>query len=198
MMNQFIAIYLIIVGLLMIGLWTFFLVKRDEDPELTRELKETPYQIKLHLVAEYTTAILSIISGLFILLGFSQFWILTPISLGMVLFASFQALISYAVEGEKDFIIILVIIFSLAILSIILEISMGITGNIQGSTLLSETLWIWVLTAISLGMTLYIIIQTIGYELHFGKGKYFDRHLSLIFVFLFLLITIILLILYLP
>ncbi|MBY9005268.1 MAG: hypothetical protein KGD63_00760 [Candidatus Lokiarchaeota archaeon] len=198
MMNQFIAIFLIIVGLLMIGLWTFFLVKRGENPELIQEFKETPYQIKLHLVAEYTTAVLSIISGLFILLGFSQFWLLTPISLGMVLFASFQALISYAVEGEKDFIIILVIITSLTIFSIILEISMGITGNIQGSTLLSETLWIWVVVSISLGMTLYIIIQTIGYELHFGKGKYFDRYISLIFVLLFLLITIIVLILYLP
>jgi len=180
MINQFISIFLISNGLLMIGLWTFFLINRDGNPELIQEFKETPYQIKLHLVAEYTTAITSIITGIFNLFVFSQFWILTPISLGMVLFASFQALISYTVEGEIPFILILIIITSLTFFAIILEISIGIIGEIQGTTLPSEILWIWVLTAISLGMTLYIIIQTIGYELHFGKGKYFDRHISFI------------------
>ena len=198
MMNYFISIFLILIGILMIVLWTFFLIKREEDPELMRELKETPYQIKLHLVAEYTTAIIAIISGLLILLEFSQFWILTSVALGMVFFASFQALISYALEGEKPFIIILAIITSLAVFAIILEILMGITGDIKGNEDHLETFWLWILTAVILGMTLYVVIQTIGYELHFRKRKYFDRYISLIFVLVFLLITIIMLILYIP
>ncbi|MBY9006982.1 MAG: hypothetical protein KGD63_09500 [Candidatus Lokiarchaeota archaeon] len=198
MINQIIAIFLILIGLLMIGLWIFLLIKRDENPELIQEFKKTPHLIKLHLVAEFTTAILAIISGVFILLNLSQFWILTAVSLGMIFFASLQALISYSLGGEKSFIVMLGIITSLTFLAIISELSMGFMGNIQGSEQSSEILWLWILTAICLGMALYIMIQTIGVELHFRKGKGFDRHFSLIFVSIFLIITIIMLILYLP
>ena len=197
-MNLFIAFFLILIGSLIIGLWTVFLIKREEIPELMQEIKETPYQIKLHIIAEYTTGIIAIFSGILILLGNSQLWILTPIALGMVLFASFQGLLGYAVEGEKPFVVILTIITCLSIIAIIIEIWMGFTGDVQSSTQLTETIWLWILVAIVLGIALYIVIQTIGYELHFGKGKIFGRHISLIFVLIFLLITIIMLILFLP
>ena len=75
---------------------------------------------------------------------------------------------------------------------------MGITGDVHSSTQLSETIWLWILVAIGLGMSLYIVIQSIGYELHFGEGKILGRPISLKFVLIFLLITIFLLVFYLP
>ncbi|MBN1215906.1 MAG: hypothetical protein JXA99_10755 [Candidatus Lokiarchaeota archaeon] len=190
MISNLIAIFMILVGLLMIGFWIFLLINREEEPELMKEIKDTPYMIKLHIIAEFTTALFSILSGLLFLVGIDQLWIFIPISLGMIFFASLQALVSYATDGDIMYIIMLGIITFLALLAIIFEISLGFNGNIPGSEQPSEILGIWIFVAICLGMSIYIVIQTIGVELHFGKRKKFDRYISLIVVLLFLLILI--------
>jgi len=52
------AIYCLVVGISMIGMWTFFIVSGSVP-----ELEDRPAEITLHLVAEFSTALCLLMAG---------------------------------------------------------------------------------------------------------------------------------------
>lgn len=79
--SNLVAIYSILVGFAMIGMWGF-LLSTDQVPELG----EGSRGIYFTLTAEFLTAVLLIISGAGLWLGSQWARTLSPISLGMLLY----------------------------------------------------------------------------------------------------------------
>ncbi len=79
-MNGLIAGYAILVGVFMIGFWGFLVATGQA------ELKERPWDMRLHLAAEFGTAALLITAGTGALLGLAGVSVLAPVALGMLLY----------------------------------------------------------------------------------------------------------------
>lgn len=75
------AIYTIIIGIAMIGIWTTFLIT-DQVPEVTT----APVKITYHLIAEFLTAILLLIGGFGLYTNRGWGFHLYLISMGMLLY----------------------------------------------------------------------------------------------------------------
>ena len=111
------GIYAIIIGAGIIGLWAM-LVRTKQVPELKTE----PVAIKFHIAAEMTMGILSLMSGVFLLIGVSwapYFFILAQ---GLVIYAVINSAGYYGQKKQWPFVImfgvILIASASLAILNI--------------------------------------------------------------------------------
>jgi len=90
--SGFVAAYSILVGVMMIGLWVFLLLK-----DLVPELHETKTKhITLHLVDEFLTAVLLIVSGAGLLLSNEWARTLSPVALGMLLYTVIVSAGKYA------------------------------------------------------------------------------------------------------
>jgi hypothetical protein len=113
----FAAIYALVVGLGMIGQWTFFLFT-DQVPELKTE----PYRIAFHLAAEFLTAVLLIVSGVGLLLDASWSRPLYLVSIGMLLYTSVVSPGYFAQKREWPLVAMFALIFMLALLSLVLLI----------------------------------------------------------------------------
>ena len=79
-MNGLLAAYAIAVAVFMAGFWGFLVATGQA------ELKERPWDMRLHLAAEFTTAFLLVLSGAGSFLGLSGIPILAPVALGMLLY----------------------------------------------------------------------------------------------------------------
>ncbi len=80
-MVNLIAGYSILVGVLMLGMWAYLLSSR-QVPELTGR----PWEITLHLVAEFSTAALLIASGVALLVARGWPVVLSGVAMGMLLY----------------------------------------------------------------------------------------------------------------
>ncbi len=79
-MNAWIAAYSIVVGIFMVGFWAFLVATKQA------ELDQRPWDMRLHLAAEFTTAILLLVSGLGAFLAVPGTVALAPVALGMLLY----------------------------------------------------------------------------------------------------------------
>jgi hypothetical protein len=77
----FVQYYVLMIGLFIMGWWTFSLLKK-QVPELTTE----PIRISFHLVAEFVTAIILVVGGIALLTDMAWGIKVTLISLGMLLY----------------------------------------------------------------------------------------------------------------
>ena len=78
--TNLVAVYSVLIGVFMIGFWVFALTKNLVPPE------EKPWSITFHLFAEFTTAILLIISGVGLWLASEWARTLSPLALGLLLY----------------------------------------------------------------------------------------------------------------
>ncbi len=92
-MNGLVAAYAVVVGVFMVGFWGFLVVTGQA------ELKERPWDMRLHLTAEFATAFLLILSGggSFLVPSLSA---LAPVALGMLLYTVINSPGFYA--GRED------------------------------------------------------------------------------------------------
>ncbi len=93
-MNVFIAAYAVAIGFLMIGFWGFLVATHRA------ELDSRPWDMRLHLAAEFLTAVLLIASGVGVGLGFGGAAMLAPVALGMLLYSVVNSPGFYA--GKRD------------------------------------------------------------------------------------------------
>jgi hypothetical protein len=89
------AIYSIIIGIAMIGMWLSF-ITTDQIPEIKTE----PIRITYHLIAEFLTAILLLIGGFGLYTGRKWGFHLFLISMGMLLYTVIVSAGYYAEKGD--------------------------------------------------------------------------------------------------
>ena len=113
------SIYIIIIGIAMLSMWIFLLIKR-EVPELTTK----PTQIFFHLVAELSTSIMLIIGGIGLIMDQSWGIPLFFISIGMAIYSTINAAGFYGQLKDWPMFIILIVftLVSLLITTLILLI----------------------------------------------------------------------------
>ena len=116
-MMTFVQYYVLIIGLFIMGWWTFSLVIK-QVPELTTE----PIRISFHLVAEFITAILLVVGGIALLTDMEWGLEVTLISLGMLLYTVIVSPGYFAQSRQWPMVGIFVVILVLTIVSIFLLI----------------------------------------------------------------------------
>ncbi|MFX1470765.1 MAG: hypothetical protein ACFFB8_19170 [Promethearchaeota archaeon] len=111
------GIYAIIVGIGIIGLWTMLLLTNQVP-----ELKTEPVAIRFHITVEMTMGILSLLSGIFLLIGLSWAPYFFILAMGLVIYAVINSSGYYSQRNQWSFVImfgiILITSVSLAILNI--------------------------------------------------------------------------------
>ena len=105
--------YAIVVGLGMIGQWTFFLATKRVP-----ELKTEPFRISFHLAAEFVTAIASIVSGVGLLCGASWSHWMYSLSMGMLLYTMIVSPGYFAQKREWPMVGMFGLLFVLALASL--------------------------------------------------------------------------------
>ena len=111
------GIYAIIIGLGIIGLW-LMLYLTNQIPELKTE----PVAIKFHITAEMIMGILSLLSGIFLLVGLSWAPYFFILAMGLVIYAVINSAGYYGQKKQWSFVImfgiILIASFSLVLFNI--------------------------------------------------------------------------------
>ena len=107
------SIFAIVVGVGMIGMWSFSFYT-NQIPELETE----PVRIKFHLAAEFATAIALLVAGIGLLT--SQDWALSMylISMGMLLYTVIVSPGYFAQKGQWAYVVMFGAILILALVSI--------------------------------------------------------------------------------
>ena len=108
------GIYAIVIGIGIIGLWTMLLLT-NQVPELRTE----PIAIKFHITAELIMGILSLFSGIFLLIGFLWAPLIFILAMGLVIYAVINSAGYYGQKKQWSFVIMFGIIL-IACLSLVL------------------------------------------------------------------------------
>ncbi|MFX1478930.1 MAG: hypothetical protein ACFFCI_12435 [Promethearchaeota archaeon] len=113
------SIYIIVIGVAMLCMWIFLLLKR-EVPELNTK----PTQIVFHLIAELSTSIILITGGIGLIMDQSWGIPIFFISIGMAIYSTINAAGFYGQLKDWPMFIILIVftIISLLITTLILFI----------------------------------------------------------------------------
>lgn len=115
--SNLVAIYAILIGLMMIGMW-FSLLLTNQVPELQRA-SFAPRLIAYHIVAEILTAVVLIISGVGLFLGRDWAKTLSAISLGMLLYTVTNSSGKYAQEDNSPRVAMFTVVTILTAVAII-------------------------------------------------------------------------------
>lgn len=112
------GIYAILIGIGIVGLWTM-LYLTSQIPELKKE----PVAIVFHITAEIIMGILSLLSGIFLLIGLSWAPTFFILAMGLIIYAVINSAGYYGQKKQWSFVImfgiILVASVSLVILNLI-------------------------------------------------------------------------------
>jgi len=111
----FAALYVIVIGVMMLGQWAFFIATK-QVPELETE----PVRIGFHLAAEFTTAVALIVGGVGLLTKGG--WGLTVylISIGMLFYTVIVSPGYFAQKGEWPMVGVFAVMLILALISLTL------------------------------------------------------------------------------
>lgn len=107
----------IIVGFLMLCMWSVFLVT-GQVPEIQTE----PFQITFHLAAEFATAIGLIIGGIGMLKNLPRATITYFVAAGMLLYSLIVSPGYYAQQGQWSFVAMFAILLIIALVSIVVAV----------------------------------------------------------------------------
>lgn len=110
---KFAGWYGVVVGLLMLGMWSFFLAA-GQVPELQTE----PYRIYFHLAAEFTTAIALIVGGVRLLKNLPRATSIYLMAAGMVLYSLIVSPGYYAQQGQWGFVVMFAVLAALTLVSV--------------------------------------------------------------------------------
>jgi hypothetical protein len=113
-MKHWVGIFMVAMGILMAGMWAFFLLAG-----MVPELKTVPFTTAAHLAAEFTTAILMVIGGILILKQrLAAVKVALP-GLGMYLYAVIQAPGYFIQQGSLAFVVLFTVFILLGIAAIL-------------------------------------------------------------------------------
>ncbi|MEW6011320.1 hypothetical protein HYG87_06830 [Methanobacterium alkalithermotolerans] len=116
-LRNIIAIYSIFIGSLMIVMWAFFLLS-GMVPEFTTR----PAEIVLHLIAEFSTAILLTIAGISLLYKKRSGYNLNLIGLGMLIYTLILSPGYYIQKGEWFMVGLFALLLILSIIFLIISL----------------------------------------------------------------------------
>lgn len=111
------GIYAIVVGLGIIGLWIMLLFTKQVP-----ELKTEPVAIIFHITAEFIMGILSLVSGIFLLIDLSWGLYIFFLAMGAVIYAVINAAGYYGQRKKWEFVIMFCIILIASVSLVILNI----------------------------------------------------------------------------
>ena len=111
------GIYAIVVGIGIIGLWTMLLLTNQVP-----ELKTEPIAIKFHITAEIVMGILSLLSGIFLLIGLSWAPYFFILAMGSVIYAVINAAGYYGQRKQWAFAIMFGIILIASVSLVIIHL----------------------------------------------------------------------------
>ena len=114
--RNIIAIYSLFIGILMIGMWVMFILT-GQVPEMATK----PAEIMLHLLAEFTTAILLIIGGIGLLKKMKIGYNLNLVALGMLLYTLIVSPGYYLQKGDWAFVGIFALLFIFTLIFLIIS-----------------------------------------------------------------------------
>ncbi|MBI4812939.1 MAG: hypothetical protein HY802_00740 [Methanobacterium sp.] len=114
--RNIIAIYSLFIGILMIGMWVMF-ISTGQVPEMATK----PAEIILHLLAEFTTAILLIIGGIGLLKKMKIGYNLNLVALGMLLYTLIVSPDYYLQRGDWVFVGIFALLFIFTLIFLIIS-----------------------------------------------------------------------------
>jgi hypothetical protein len=112
-MKRIIGLSMIVMGALMIALWSFFLWAG-----MVPELQTVPLSTAAHLAAGYSSAFLLIFSGILLIQQKPQSEKISLVGLGMYTYAVIQASGYYLQQGAAGFVIMFTVFFLLGLVGI--------------------------------------------------------------------------------
>ena len=110
------AIYSIIIGIGIIGLWLMLYLTKQIP-----ELKTTPVEIKYHMTAEFLMGFLCLMSGFFLLMDFYWATYFFTLAMGLVIYAVINSAGYYAQKKQWPFVIMFGIILIASVCLVILN-----------------------------------------------------------------------------
>lgn len=115
--RNIIAIYSLFIGILMIGMWSMFILT-GQVPEIATK----PVEIMLHLLAEFITAILLIGGGIGLLKKIKIGYNLNLVALGMLLYTLIVSPGYYLQKGDWAFVGVFVLLFISTLVFLIISL----------------------------------------------------------------------------
>ncbi len=112
--SSLVAIYSLLTGILMIGFWVFALLRKLVPPE------EKPWSITFHVFAEVSTAFLLIVSGAGLWVGNDLARTLSPVALGLLLYAVINSPGYYAQRNNLPMVAMFGVLITLTVVAIAL------------------------------------------------------------------------------
>lgn len=112
-MKKAVSVYALVVGLMMLCMWIFFIVSNNVS-----EFKSKPWEIILHLVAEFATSILLIIAAVTELKKHKLGKPLLLVGFGMLLYTVIVSPGYYAQRGEVTFVAMFLVLAVMTIIAI--------------------------------------------------------------------------------
>lgn len=110
---KFPAIFILIVGILMIGQWGFFLAAGQVP-----ELQTAPWEIGHHISAEMLTALILIAGGIGLLRGARWSKVTALVGLGMVIYSCINSSGYFAQSGQWPFVGMFAVLLILSALAV--------------------------------------------------------------------------------
>ena len=112
-MKNYIAIYSILLGLAVIGMWAMILA--------TQELPEGKLELAFHLYAEFAMAVICLVSGVMMLKGMKFARMTNMGGLGMVTYSTINAAGYYGQKDDKPMMTLFIVLAILTIGAICLH-----------------------------------------------------------------------------
>lgn len=112
-MKDWVGYFMVIMGILMAVMWSFFLAAG-----MVPELETIPFTTETHLVAEFGTAIMMIIGGILMLKRKPQSGLIALLAMGMYFYAVIQAPGYYLQQGSIAFVFMFAVFLVLGILAV--------------------------------------------------------------------------------
>lgn len=104
------AIYALVIGTFLVGMWSFFLISG-----LVPEFDTRPTEISFHLIVEFCTAIMLIISGIRVLYSNGHGEGMLLLSTGMLFYTLLNSSGYYAEKARTGFILLFIVMLIAAI-----------------------------------------------------------------------------------
>jgi hypothetical protein len=117
------AWFSVVVGVLMLGQWSFFLLTRQVP-----ELRTRPAEIGLHIAAEFITALLLLVSGLGLLARAAWGAIAYLVATGMLLYTLIVSPGYYVQRRTWPLVVMFAVLFVLALVTLGLALVQMVAG----------------------------------------------------------------------
>jgi hypothetical protein len=115
--SKFASIYAVAVGVLMIIMWSFFIVSGQVP-----ELQTKPAEILLHIVDELVTALLLVISGILVLRRIPWANLTVLIAFGMLFYTVIVSPGYYIQKGAAAFVVMFALLLALGLVAAVVQI----------------------------------------------------------------------------